>query len=188
MLDINERRARELAAQKKYRESLKLPENAAKLAARRIKRRGYNSKFRTSNRESYLASQKRYRQSHREERNTRRRENYAYERDHVLARCKKYFEANRDLKKHYSLRTKYGISLEQYRAMCAEQGNKCKICRKECPLAVDHCHATGKVRGLLCRACNSAIGKLGDTSDGIRSALKYLIDWEEAHGPLTVAS
>lgn len=46
-------------------------------------------------------------------------------------------------------------------------------------LCVDHCHKTGKFRGWLCNRCNLALGKLGDTVDGVKKALKYL---EDAYG------
>ena len=59
----------------------------------------------------------------------------------------------------------YGISLEDYERMLIDQGGKCAICGSLDPrakrehFAVDHCHTTGKVRGLLCIPCNTAIGQ-----------------------------
>ena len=55
------------------------------------------------------------------------------------------------------LRQKYDMTIEEYNAMVAEQGGKCKICNTETKLVVDHNHATGKVRGLLCKQCNYAV-------------------------------
>jgi hypothetical protein len=53
---------------------------------------------------------------------------------------------------------RYDLSPEQYQSMIAEQGNKCAICHRPPngpkPLVIDHCHSTGKVRGLLCYGCN----------------------------------
>jgi hypothetical protein len=80
------------------------------------------------------------------------------------------------------LKTRYGITAEDYDRMMDEQGGACAICKAECRiglrLAVDHDHDTGKVRGLLCTHCNQAIGKLHDDPALIRKAADYL----EKHG------
>jgi len=76
------------------------------------------------------------------------------------------------------LKYRYGISSEQYDEMLGRQGGKCAICREECrtgkALAVDHDHDTGAVRGLLCRACNGAIGALDHDPEVLRAAIRYL--------------
>jgi hypothetical protein len=65
-----------------------------------------------------------------------------------------------------------------YEMLLSAQGGKCAICArgpsKARQLAVDHCHSTDAIRGLLCVQCNSGIGKLGDTADAVRAALAYL--------------
>lgn len=69
----------------------------------------------------------------------------------------------------------YGITWERYEEMYTAQGGKCLICSEQKDrLAVDHCHSSGRVRGLLCRNCNVAIGMLGDNPDLVRRALLYL--------------
>ena len=76
------------------------------------------------------------------------------------------------------LQTQYGLSPEEYDYLWDEQEGKCAICRGKCKtgraLAVDHCHKTGRVRGLLCKNCNSGIGFLCDTYTGVERALNYL--------------
>jgi hypothetical protein len=79
------------------------------------------------------------------------------------------------------LKYKYGITLAEYTKMLEDQSRSCAICgclenssRVHGSLAVDHCHSTGSVRGLLCNQCNRAIGMLNDDVDLLRSALKYL--------------
>ncbi len=80
---------------------------------------------------------------------------------------------------------KYGISIEEYDRMLEAQGNVCAICKlperatnkrsgRVHNLAVDHCHDSGKVRGLLCSNCNTAIGLLKENADLFQSAVNYL--------------
>lgn len=79
-----------------------------------------------------------------------------------------------------TLRKKYGITAADYARLFDEQGGVCKVCKKPPTgnrrLAVDHDHATGKVRGLVHSKCNSGIGMLGDTLAGVLNAVTYLQD------------
>ncbi len=80
-------------------------------------------------------------------------------------------------KKHRIL--KYGITEEEYNVMFLEQNGKCGICgthqsKFKIGFAIDHCHETGKVRGLLCGNCNRAIGLLQDDIENLRCAILYL--------------
>lgn len=80
------------------------------------------------------------------------------------------------------LQRKYGITRAEYDRMVERQGGVCAICggRPSGPdvsnrrFDVDHCHDTGRVRGLLCSACNRGIGFLGDDSARLQSAIDYL--------------
>lgn len=83
--------------------------------------------------------------------------------------------------KNWKLRRKFGITLEQYEELWLKQNGQCAICGRDYShdsmghdLAVDHCHDTGEIRGLLCRHCNIGLGKLGDSVDGLMRAVKYL--------------
>ncbi|MFE5290330.1 endonuclease VII domain-containing protein [Nocardia sp. NPDC056611] len=78
---------------------------------------------------------------------------------------------------------KYGISWEQYQQMIADCDNRCAICGNHeteliygelKALAIDHCHTTGQVRGLLCQACNQALGHMEDDPDRLIAAAEYL--------------
>ena len=76
-------------------------------------------------------------------------------------------------------KTLYGITPEIYNEMFAKQEGCCAICLQhqnnfKRKLAVDHCHTTGKVRGLLCTNCNTAIGKLNDDLERIARAASYI--------------
>lgn len=72
---------------------------------------------------------------------------------------------------------KYGLSLPKIEKILESQGNKCAICETALSrfrMAVDHCHESGRVRGLLCSNCNSGIGMLKDSADIVYRALDYL--------------
>ncbi|WP_307544916.1 endonuclease VII domain-containing protein [Streptomyces sp. V3I8] len=69
---------------------------------------------------------------------------------------------------------RYGITEAERDEMIASQMGLCVICPKAPAVHVDHCHETGRVRGVLCFNCNSAIGKLGDDPDAVRRAAAYL--------------
>lgn len=74
-----------------------------------------------------------------------------------------------------SIVSKFGLTLEVYDEMYRSQGGLCAICEKGFDvLCVDHCHESGAVRGLLCRACNVGIGNLGDSSERLLRASQYL--------------
>jgi hypothetical protein len=79
------------------------------------------------------------------------------------------------------LRSKYGITLVEYDAILSRQGGGCAICgskqsggRWSEQLHVDHCHDTGKVRGLLCETCNRGLGLFHDSPEKLRAAAAYL--------------
>lgn len=77
----------------------------------------------------------------------------------------------------YSLRKRYGITLDDYEAVSAYQGGRCKVCKAPARvLYVDHRHRDSLVRGLLCPRCNTAVGVLENTPTDIMLKLKrYLL-------------
>jgi hypothetical protein len=94
-------------------------------------------------------------------------------------RTDKRTETNRkDCNRCSNLWKCYRITHQQYENLLAEQNNQCKICSKAgldgTPLAVDHCHTTGRIRGLLCSNCNTAIGLLYDNKELLQNAINYL--------------
>jgi hypothetical protein len=74
------------------------------------------------------------------------------------------------------LQRRYGLSRADYDALLKRQGGVCAICAKpsEKTLCVDHCHATGSIRGLLCPKCNRGLGYLADDQSALIAALVYL--------------
>lgn len=71
---------------------------------------------------------------------------------------------------------RYAITLTEYNEMLAAQGGVCAICSSTCyhRLSIDHCHATGRIRGLLCQKCNRGLGLFGDRPETLAKAIKYL--------------
>ncbi|WTA23580.1 endonuclease VII domain-containing protein [Streptomyces sp. NBC_00853] len=72
------------------------------------------------------------------------------------------------------LKCSYGMTEADRDEMIDAQGGLCCICLKRPAVHVDHCHKTGRVRGVLCFNCNTAIGKLGDDPDAARRVVSYL--------------
>jgi hypothetical protein len=99
----------------------------------------------------------------------------------------KALEHNKNFRRHnptkyraYMLKRKYKLTMEQYQEMLEAQNSGCAICgtlqsELDRTLAVDHDHLTGKIRGLLCSLCNSAIGSLKDSPKLCIVAANYLI-------------
>lgn len=76
------------------------------------------------------------------------------------------------------LRRAYGIDMDDYDRMLEAQGGVCAICAGQCRiktrLAVDHCHTTNRIRGLLCDDCNNGVGRFKDNPELLRAAAAYL--------------
>lgn len=69
---------------------------------------------------------------------------------------------------------KYGLSQADLALLNEHAGGRCQICGVNKPLHVDHSHHTGKVRGMLCFTCNSALGKFKDDPHLLMAAARYL--------------
>jgi hypothetical protein len=122
---------------------------------------------------------------HAEKRKASNRARYLQNRDRYLESNRRWQAANaeRIAEKQYgwkaSLR-KHGWTPDDYERVLAEQGGVCACCGSASPgkrlrkFCVDHDHATGTVRGLLCTSCNQGIGQLGDTLEGVEAAARYL--------------
>lgn len=77
------------------------------------------------------------------------------------------------------LKRKYGLTEIDYQNMLAVQAGKCCICGEIMALPfIDHCHKTGKVRGLLCQLCNLFLGSARESINNLRSAICYLAKHE----------
>ena len=77
----------------------------------------------------------------------------------------------------YAAERTHGLSPEQYKRLQDDAGGACLICggtNGDGKLYIDHCHETGKVRGLLCARCNSMLGMAQDNVERLRAAADYL--------------
>ena len=74
--------------------------------------------------------------------------------------------------KKRAVRTRYGISLEEYEELTS--GGVCSCCGRRRRLVLDHCHKTGRVRAAICYGCNTGLGKFGDDVGRLQEAIQYL--------------
>jgi hypothetical protein len=127
---------------------------------------GYMAEYRDKNREAVREKHRRWQLANKEK----------------VAKYKEGFkDAERSWKRNSKLRIRFGITLHDYERLLQEQGGVCAICRrapadntKQRALAVDHCHQTGTIRGLLCGPCNLALGLFQDKAEFLVMAAEYL--------------
>lgn len=74
----------------------------------------------------------------------------------------------------WEVRKKYGLEWDDYLALLDEFNHQCAICGESDDICVDHCHESGRVRGILCRLHNSALGSFRDNVEYLTKAIKYL--------------
>lgn len=114
-----------------------------------------------------------------EENKKKQREWNAQYPNKVKEKSKKWNDNNKLMNRSSELKRNFGMTLQDYDLMFEQQRGRCKICNRHQSifarkLFVDHCHKTGKVRGLLCSTCNSGIGHLQDNIKILQSAIEYL--------------
>jgi hypothetical protein len=96
------------------------------------------------------------------------------------ARNSEQFKA---IQRSANLKHRYGMTPEDYENMFDSQNRCCKICGEHeldnnARFVVDHCHDTGRVRGILCNSCNRGLGYFGDCPHNLRDAADYLVQAE----------
>jgi len=140
----------------------------------RSKNRAYlnlqSRQYKKRNKEKIKVSSKLYRERNKE---------------YIKERYKGYYKKTINRYKETSLLRNYGLTFEEFQTLLNKQNKLCAICNqpetaisnrsgKVRTLAVDHCHKTNKVRGLLCFICNSALGHFKDNIPLLESAIDYL--------------
>lgn len=133
------------------------------LSARKAEVLAYSRAYRAAHAEEFRLYHKAYQESHREE---------------IAAQKKVYHAAHRERKKSYDWQRLYGLSRPEFLSMLDKQGGVCAICKKpgwngKWP-HIDHDHATGRVRGILCSKCNPALGMIDDDPAIARAMAIYL--------------
>lgn len=96
-----------------------------------------------------------------------------------------WYQGNKDTSdrkaRTYAIRRDYGITKETYDILMAQAGTHCKICynrytegNSKFGKTLDHCHTTGNIRGVICQACNKALGKVRDNPETLSNLINYL--------------
>jgi len=165
-----EKRKKRLEIQKKYREK-----NQDKLNEK-------NREYRKNNKEIVKESNRKWAENNRDKVNAKQKR-YTQKHSEVIKKKQyEWYRNNKEKVKEFSLLRKYNLSLEQYRKMLDTQEHKCLLCKISAKdtaskyLVVDHCHNTGKIRGLLCNPCNTAIGLLKENIETIKNVIQYLTE------------
>lgn len=108
-----------------------------------------------------------------------------YSKDMARTRLYKHGRSDKSRDDYYDyhrethIKRKYNLSIDQYNSMIDAQDSKCSICsymfgQRKGDIHVDHCHTTGKIRGLLCDRCNRGLGYFKDDIQSLANAIKYL--------------
>ena len=128
------------------------------------------------------------------------REFYTRNKEAIIKRTKDYRASNKDkvadfhktpkrraTKRAWTLKKKYGLSMQDYNTILAQQGGVCSICGEAetakdvagnlKPMSVDHSHVTGVVRTLLCDRCNKLVGALEKNPARTAQILEYINTW-----------
>lgn len=142
-------------------------------------------RYREKHKEKIKVTAKLSRQKHREknrEKEAQRTKSYSLKnKEKIKLRRKQYLMSNRPKYRSSYLKRKYNITLDDYNRMVNEQNNLCKVCgkpgdesNKNSVLHIDHCHSTGRVRGLLCDNCNRALGMVKEDIVILEALINYI--------------
>ena len=136
--------------------------------------------WKRKNKEKVAAYAEIWREANKEHRKQTKSKWDADNREHRKEYNKEYKTKNPEYFKRKHLSYSYGISLEEYDRMLHNQNCRCAVCGKHAEetqrkrLFVDHSHATGKIRALLCQQCNTAIGMVNEDTDVLFALVAYL--------------
>ncbi len=145
----------------------------------------YQKTWYAANKQKHNAASKAYREANKEAEAARQKAWYQANKERAVASRKAYYEANKEAlnawAKGRALEYRYGLTSQQRDVMIEAQGNRCPGCKMQFGILkinqphVDHCHSTGRVRGVLCGHCNKAVGLAGDSPKVLRGL--SLVTW-----------
>jgi hypothetical protein len=140
-----------------------------------------SAEWKKRNPEKNREAQRRWHAAHPEWSKERAKRYYQKHKERLNKGHAEYNSRNPVKRMNYYRKHKFGMPYGTYEAMLAAQDGVCAICGSADPkrrgtqnFCVDHCHTTGKVRGLLCYSCNTALGHLNDDPEKIRKLISYL--------------
>jgi hypothetical protein len=103
---------------------------------------------------------------------------YLDNKDKITKYKQQWRSENKEKVKWYHIKQTYGLTEKEYKQLLDDQGSSCKLCKKLFDITniicVDHCHKTGKIRGLLHKKCNSIIGLADDSIELLELSIGYL--------------
>jgi hypothetical protein len=134
--------------------------------------------WRLKNVERARAGYRKWNHEHPEKVKESYRKYYEKNKEKRLQASRERYSRNKEGKKWQIIFRKYGITQEDFNKLFELQKGCCAICGKDdftqWTLNIDHCHKTGKVRGILCNNCNTAIGALQEDVNILQNAIKYI--------------
>lgn len=142
-------------------------------------RKKYINEWRKNNKNKIDKQSREYRDI----KNAARRKKYKQDeeyRERQKSKAKEWQTKNQEKRKEQRLKSTYGITLTQFNELLKNANSQCEICgysdmsdKKIFPL-VDHCHDSGKIRGILCANCNHGLGKFKDNIYLLKKTINYL--------------
>jgi len=132
------------------------------------------AKYYSTHKEQVLKSVRQYRITNKEAMDKYYQSYRAARKESMRQYNRVYREKNKARHKDTRLKKLYGITIEQRKALLKEQGGLCAICKKPQRLIIDHDHADGHVRQLLCDMCNTGLGCFNDSQQLLEAAVRYL--------------
>lgn len=144
-----------------------------------------NKEYREANKSRILAQKKEYYKSVREDKLEYNKKYFQNNKEKIRDGSRRYYEANKQKiikrSKARRYRVDFGISIEDFEKRLALQQNRCLGCGKEFTekgdACLDHNHTSGKIRGILCRNCNLAVGGAKDSIEIIKKVINYIIKY-----------
>ena len=133
--------------------------------------------YRAKNYEKIIAQGKAYYRATKEQYSARVKAYRERNKEYIKARNREWNAANKPKQFEYDLRKHFGIEPEDYARLLHAQGRKCAACGDSLAMDkkthVDHCHSTGRVRGILCHHCNTALGLVMESEGRLLALVRY---------------